>query len=351
MRADRWIVGVGTAALSLVASGIVGCHHNDTGAGGSTSVTGSGSTTTTVTGSGSTTGTSSTGSGAACSPGPACMAANKDCIGLVDNAGQTKFGLRISELDVTSPDALTSGIIKTTVAGNVTPNLAACNLTGTATLSLLLQFDTAAMTLKTGGAKPVSDSTLGYAFDDEMINVGGKTLHVQPVTYSGVKPDASGGFAVSAGQDAFIPVFLDDTGTSAIVLPIRGLRVTMGTLSSNNNCIGMYNAAGLDPANSCKPDNTHPQFLTGGTLDGYMTLEDADTVVVSSIAETLCVLMSGNASMYGMQMGPNTVCKRDAGGNILFQGNWCSTTNMAGGCADSVHLTANFAASSVKINN
>jgi hypothetical protein len=103
--------------------------------------------------------------------------------------------------------------------------------------------------------------------------------------------------------------------------------------------------------NSCQPDSTHPQFITAGKLDGYMTLEDADTIVVSAISQTLCVLLSGNASMYGMTMGANTVCKRDAGGKIVYQGSWCSTTNMAGGCADSEELSANYAASSVKINN
>ena len=292
---------------------------------------------------------------AACAPKASCQAADKACLGLVDNTGLTKFSLRMSQMEITAPAALSSGIVRATVVDSVTPNNKPCNLSGTATFSWLLQFDTASATLKTGGAKPVMDATQGYAFDDEMIAQGAKTFHVQPISYQSIKPDASGSFAVTKGQDLVMPVFLNDTGTSVLLLPLHEARITMGTLSRNQNCIGTYNAAGLEPVNSCQPDGTHPQFLSGGKLDGYITLEEADTVVVSAISQSLCVLLSGNAAMYGMTPnGANTaVCKRDEGGKILYQGNWCATTNMAaaGGCADAEPLTANFAASSIKINN
>jgi hypothetical protein len=42
-------------------------------------------------------------------------------------------------------------------------------------------------------------------------------------------------------------------------------------------------------------------------------------------------------------------CKRDAGGKIMFQGDWCQATDSAS-CKDSVKLKANFAASAVKLN-
>jgi hypothetical protein len=198
----------------------------------------------------------------------------------------------------------------------------------------------------------VSDPTQGYSFDDEMFTQSSHSFHVQPSTAPNVTPDAAGHFAQTAGFDLIVPIFLDSAGTNAIILPLRQARLS-GTLSSNGDCIGTYNAAGLDPTNSCQPDITHPQFLDAGKIDGFMTLEDADTVLVSPIAETLCVLLSGDAAMYGTTMGAITVCKRDASNKILYQGNWCAATNAAAtsACADSVSFAANYAASSVQINN
>jgi hypothetical protein len=162
-----------------------------------------------------------------------------------------------------------------------------------------------------------------------------------------------GNFSVSMGMPLNVPIFLDPAGMNAVVLPLQQSRLKMGTLSSNNNCIGSYNAKGLDPTATCTPDGTHPLFIAGASLDGYITLEDADGVPVKALNETLCVLLSGNAAMYGMTAGGVTVCKRDASNKILYQGGWCSTTNAAAaaGCADAEELAANFAASSVKINN
>jgi hypothetical protein len=232
----------------------------------------------------------------------------------------------------------------------VWPDSPKCNENGTATFNWLLQFDTTAGTLKTGGAKPVADpATMGYAFDNEMLS--GK--QIAPITVM-AKPDAMGNFSVSMGMPLNVPIFLDPAGMSAVVLPLQQSRLKMGTLSSKNNCIGSYNAKGLDPTANCMPDGTHPLFIAGGSLDGFITLEDADTVVVKAINETLCVLLSNNAPMYGTTgTGGVTVCKRDPTTmKILYQGGWCSMTNAAAanGCADAEQLTANFAASSVKIN-
>ncbi len=286
----------------------------------------------------------------ACGLKASCVATDKSCVGLVDNTGLTKFGLRMSEIDLTSPPALTAGIFHSVFAGSTGLDLPVCNQNATGTVSWLLQFDTTAMTLKLGGAKPVATPTDGYAFVDAMI--GG--AHVQPATFSDVSPDAMGRFAATTGVDLVLPIFLDAASTSSIVLPLHQARISTGTLSSHNDCIGTYNAAGLDPANSCTPDSTHPAFLDAGSLEGFMTLEEADKLPVAAINQSLCVLLSGNATMYGVPSAMGvTVCKRDASGQILFQGDWCSTTNLAasGGCADASQLRANFAAGSVKILN
>jgi hypothetical protein len=334
------VVGVG----ALATAGVVGCGSSN----GSTGTTG----TSTTTGSAST----STGGPKSCAPSAACTttAPDKDCLGLVDNKGQTKFGLRMSELDVTAPHALTTGIVANVVSGAVQQNLMACNLQGTATFNWLLQFDTTAGTLRTGGAKPVMDPTMGYSFDNETI----MGQMIAPITVP-AKPDATtGAFSVMTGMDLVVPIFLNAQATSVVILPLKQARIAMGTITSNNNCIGTYNATGLQPSNSCLPDPMAsppiPQYITAGALDGYILLEDADKVQISSIQQTLCVLLSGNASMYGMPgMGGLTVCKRDASMKIVYQGGWCSTTNMAAaaGCADAEHLSAEVAASSDQISH
>jgi hypothetical protein len=277
---------------------------------------------------------------------------DKECLGLTSNVGLTKFGLRMSEVDFTSPVALGTGLVKNILNGAVPLDLNTCNLSGSATFSWLLQFDTQAMTLKTGGAKPVADPTQGYDFDDEILS----GLHVQPVTFPNVVPDATGAFSVAQGADLVVPIFLNAAGTSAVVLPLHQARFSHGQLSSNNDCIGTYNAAGLDPANSCVPDSTHPLFLDAASLDGYINLEEADQVIIMATNASLCVLLSNNSAMYGIpsaEAGGAIVCKRDAGGKILYQGDWCSTTNAAATstCADADQAKANFAASSIKILN
>jgi hypothetical protein len=271
-------------------------------------------------------------------------------VGLTSNASQTQFGLRIEELDLTAPMALSTGIVGNIVGGSAALDLASCNQSGTGTMSWLLQFDTAAQTLQTGGAKPVSDPTQGYSFDTETIS----GINIAPVTFPGVTPGASGAFSTSAGQSLNLPIFLNATGTSVLILPFHELTLS-GTLSSSNDCIGSYNAAGLDPANSCNPDSTHPLFNDGGQLSAYISLEEADSVIITAANESLCVLLSGNATMYGTPSaaaGGANVCKRDSNGNILYQGDWCSTTNAAAasGCSDAVSVAGHFAAGSIAIN-
>lgn len=349
MRFSTMILGLCAAGITA-ASALAGCGGSDggNGGGGGTNMSSSSSS-----GSSGTMSSSSGSSGsctAACCPTASCKATDKTCIGLVDNAGKTKFGLRMSELDVTKPAALTSGIVASVVAGNVLPANAGCNLNGTGTFSWLLQFDTTAGTLKTGGAKPVADETKGYDFVDDMVMQGNQTFHIQPITFTGVTPDANGAFSVTMGTDLYVPIYLDPGATQVVILPLKEARLAMGTLSSNNNCIGAYNANGLDPANTCLADSKNHTFITGGSLDGLITLEDADTVLVSSLMQSLCVLLSGNASMYGQKASDGiTYCKRDSSNKILFQGDTCSMAGQT--CTDSVKLTADFAASSVQINN
>ena len=155
------------------------------------------------------------------------------------------------------------------------------------------------------------------------------------------------------GGDLNVPIYLDAAGNSAVYLPLHFLQFYKGFVSDNGSCIGTFNAAGLDPANGCQPDATHPQFLDGGYVGGYINLAEADGIPISALNQSLCVLLSGNEAMYG-EPGPGglTVCKTGANNQILFQGDWCSMTNEPATptCADSVQLLASFAASGVTIN-
>jgi hypothetical protein len=336
MRFANLILGVMGGALVAAA----GCGTGGgSGAGGSTSSSGSGTRT--------------------CAPSAQCKVADKACLGLVDNSGKTKFGLRMSELDITAPPALANGTVQMVVSSAVAPTNAACNLDGTATFSWLLQFDTAAGTLRTGGAKPVMDPTMGYSFDIETITQGPTMFNVAPVTYMTMPDPKTGVFTVTAGQDLIVPIFLTSAGTTVVLLPLHQARMVMGTLSASQNCIGSYNATGLLTAHTCQPFGNVTQFIDGGSLDGYITLEQADKVLITALGQSLCALLAGGATLDG---GPNPdvmtgtsglVCTRDTSNNIVFRGSWCNATNAAATatCYDSVQLTAKFAASSVLINN
>ena len=361
MRVNRF-VGVSQVAPLAVVAAMAACSSSSGGGpaadAGSTVVPDAGDAggTPAVDGGGDDGGEAGT-AGPTCALKAECTVADKTCVGLVDNSGMTKFGLRMTELDLTAPSALSGGTLAGTLGGAVSLPLASCNQMGTGTFSWLFQFDTTAMTLKTGGAKPVADPTLGFAFDDETI-MEENPVHVQPVTYSNVAVDASGHFAATAGQDLVMPVFLSATGAaSAILLPMHQVSFTMGTLSASRNCIGTYNAAKLDPANGCLPDSTASPpvtaFVDGASFSGYITLEEADAIAVTQLQETLCVLLSGDPTTYGQTTGAMTSCKRDAGNAIVYQGHWCAAANGAANasCADAEQIAGSFAAGSVLITN
>jgi hypothetical protein len=62
------------------------------------------------------------------------------------------------------------------------------------------------------------------------------------------------------------------------------------------------------------------------------------------------VVLSGSPNTYG-DGGDPMHCSRDGNGQIEFQGDWCSTTNSAGGCRDAVRLAGGLAASAVSMQS
>lgn len=332
MRFANIFFGLGGVGLALAMASVTACGGGDDngGGGGSTSTNSSSSSSSS---SGST-------SGGACAPSASCKVVDTDCMGLVDNTGLTQFGLRLSELDINTPAKLSTGFVANLIAGDVLPDNKPCNLTGAGTFSWLLQFDTAANTLKTGGGPPVADPSDGYTFSNGTI----AGVQVAPATFD-VTVGADGSFTITDGKDFQVPVFLSPTDlNSVVILPLKQARISSGKLSASQNCIGKYNADGLDPANQCLAGPGEKTFLSGGKIDAMITLEDADAVTVTQINQSLCAFIAGDGTANPQGV---TVCKRDAGDKITFQGDACSQAGQT--CTDAVAFKADYAAASVKI--
>lgn len=271
----------------------------------------------------------------------ASCTAGHDCVSLTDNSAAATFALRVAQLTVAAPAALSTGPLASTIASGVELNNAnACNLSGTGTFNWLLEMNTAGATARTGGALPMADPSLGYSF------ASGITLGsmVAPQTVS-LHLAGDGTFTTGSGN-VTLPVYMDPSGTQGFALPLRGARFS-GQLSADRNCIGNYNAAGLVPPD-CLADSMHPTFVDGASVHASINLEDADAVNIAVLNMSLCVLLSGNPGAWG-DGGSPMHCKRDMGA-IVFAGDWCSVTDSAGGCADSLELSATFAASSVVVH-
>ena len=123
--------------------------------------------------------------------------------------------------------------------------------------------------------------------------------------------------ALGRSHHAFVPIFGDDRG------PVTG---------------HVHGSRGLSGRG----------WTTAASLGGYITLTEANTVPVPQLSESLCVLLTGASSVDTSNPNEKT-CKKDAGGNIIAKGDFCSTTQAPGGCQDSFWFAATFAASAAKI--
>ncbi len=325
------------AALAALASVAAGCGK-------------SGSSGTATTGSGT------TGAGDQCAPGTGCPSVKSDCLGLVDNSSKTPFALRMSHLTVTKPTVLATGATKTLLDQGVAIDLPNCMsqsdppsqffppTDALGTFSLLMQFDTTAGTLTVGGGSPEMDPTAGYCFVNQTI----QSFMIKPLVVQ-APLGSDGSFDIAMPENVVLPVFSDIMSTNVILLPLQQIRLHDAKVSSDHNCIGTFNA-NLDPNNLCLADDQTPQYIDGGSLDGFASLEDADKVVVSQLGgKSLCVLLTGDSACAQYCDATKSKCARDANNQIVFKGDWCSTTNAAATdtCHDAVQLTGTFAASSV----
>lgn len=257
------------------------------------------------------------------------------CLPLGDNKGKPIVDLRIRRLNIAAPEALAQPLLQNAVV-NTGIDLAenTCGEKGNGLFTWLIRVDTQENTLLTGGAPPSNDA-IGKGFCFARFDLGG--TKIEPIS---AKIERTGDTLRTAEPlDVNIPIFLTESLSSAIILPITGARVEGVKLTDDGNCIGKFNAAALD--NTCEEDRTTCQkWTTAGALGGYITLEQADAVKIATL---------GNKSLCAFLASEGTSCARDGAGKIVFKGDYCSTDNSPGSCGDSVWLAATFAASAVKI--
>ncbi len=266
------------------------------------------------------------------------------CLPLADNGGKSTLDFRIRRLNIAAPPSLALPLIQNAiVTKNIDLKAKQCGELGNGAFNWLIRLDKTANTLKTGGAPPVTDFLgQGYCFYNHTTTTGVK---VGPADGT-VKFDGDTFSTTTPIKSLPIPIFLAGDVNNVIVLPITDATITSVTISANNNCIGSFQPKALD--SDCVDDpGACSKWQTAGAIGGYITLEEADGVLVQDLSESLCVLLTGTVS----SKTADGKCQRDGGGHIVPKGDFCSTTKTAGGCQDSYWLAATFAASAAKIND
>jgi hypothetical protein len=224
-----------------------------------------------------------------------------------------------------------------------------CNMNGTGQLNMLLSIDAGQQLLTIGGGVPqalVGEPKAGTCWASFFDSSSG--MNVAPAT-APFTQDANG--KLTAVFASFtLPIYLEDATTpdSYFLLPLHEVTVH-ATLSTDKNCIGRYAAEALDPAFSCLPAQGSFAWHAGGGYEGYVTVEEADEVMIASLGSSLCVVLSGDPALW---KGPNNDCKsspafQTTGG--LPKGDWCSASG-PGGCADAWHVSIDIAAQAIALN-
>jgi hypothetical protein len=283
------------------------------------------------------------------------------CEPLTTSNTSTLQNFRMRRIILSAPAALANSAIQDTIVnGAVDMNEPQCGEEGTGDFNWLLSFDLTKNTLTTGGAPacdltdnvstvngfpPCDPFTTGYCFVNKKIG----DVQVQPATAT--LTQAADGTYQSAGISSLnIPIYIGVPPTT-IVLPISNGVIKGVTISDSGSCIGSVNPNALD--SKCSDSYMGcSKWLTAGSLGGFITLKAANTVFVSLTNETLCSLLTNDTSgpsIPGEPMGSHS-CATDSSGNIVAKGDYCSTTQSAGGCQDSYWMAATFAASAVKID-
>ena len=279
-----------------------------------------------------------------CDPTPGCTidearcGSATTCLPIGSNKGKDVLDFRIRRLNIAAPPQLATDFIQNTVVTlNIDLNEQSCGELGKGLFTWLLQVDKKQNTLTTGGAPPPSDP-IGQGFCFATFDVGGSK--VEPM-HTSIAFDANGTtFKTLEKKKLSVPIFLANELASVVLLPLSDVILQGVTLSNDGDCIGAFNQAALDP--TCVDDRALcSKWATAGSLGGYITLEEADTVKIRDLSnKSLCSLLAGDSTL---------ACARDGAGKIVFKGDYCSTDKTPASCADSVWLAATFAASAAKI--
>jgi hypothetical protein len=277
---------------------------------------------------------------AGCSIDQAKCGSESTCLPMAQNQG-SRWDFRMRRLEMKAPPSLSTSFVQgAVITHNVDLNAKTCGDNGLGSLSWLLRFDAAAKTLETGGAAMSADPFgAGFCFDRQTVD----SFSLAPQTVCATQ--TSDYFTSGTIPSLSIPIFLNGDSNNVFVLPLRQVQFGQVHVSANDACIGRFNAAAL--ASDCSDDpNTCDKWATDGSVAGFITLEDADKVMVQDLSETLCVLLAG-VSRDPLTRG----CPRDASGHIVPKGDFCSTSGKVGDCADSDWFGATFAASAAKVND
>lgn len=292
-------------------------------------------------------------------PGAGCAYADSVCLSIADNEGSDRTNLRITQLNITFPEALKHPFLQDTVI-NRAMRLGyeeGCGYSGDGRFSWLFSWDKASNKLTTGGGPPMNgevdakEGTCFIHFTDEDMGI-----EVKPQELDFEIAD-DGSFSVS-GIDVTVPIFLPTGGS--VLLPLRQVKVenlpgkgvtdNAGNPSPSGNCIGTY-GVNLDPATACYPTDDISYFENGASLEGFVTVDESDDVWIADMKTSLCVLLGKQAKDIKVEDAEGARCKRDDDGNIILKGDWDSATNqpVEPGTGDAFQLKAEFSANAVKI--
>lgn len=260
-------------------------------------------------------------------PGSACLATH-------DNSQAPVWQARLSELDVIRPDAFATRLVEDTILDTALDR-PDCFQYGKGNFNWLFQIDTRTGLLKTGGGKPVVGTESGSCF----AHMPAAVLPIAPAEVS-VQIDPAVNQFMATNIDVVIPVFMDPVDFSrAFLIPLRAITLQGAWRSDEHNCVGQYDGDNLSADNLCLPEQpAGTAWVTGGAIRGHIRIDEAALVRIEDLGTTLCILLAGNDYADTAQQ-----C-RDASG-LRPEGDWCSATNSAGGCADAFRFEAEFAAS------
>jgi len=261
-------------------------------------------------------------------PGGPCMAA-------VEQTAATK-NFRMGRIRLWSPNSLVS-LAAIAVDPNVNPK---CANNGAESFTWLMQIDSAAKTIKTGGARASADGKT-FGFLDESVNTASlesicpgfkgpsEPVNLRPVT----APYTETNGKISTDSIPLINVPIFDTSGLPIILPLR--EAALKNVTIEGSCIGKW-----EKQFACS--GTTLGWTTGGAILAKITAEEADKVPVKSAGcQSLCAILANDATKTD-----GKVCKKGPDGKVPEIGTHC-----VGGtsCKNAFLLSATFGAYGIDI--